>query len=73
MQELVIDDGTAFQHAAQVPDGASIAFGKDPACLNSFVMIDAETAAYDGDYREECFAMLAGVIEGTRLTPRAPA
>jgi len=25
-------------------------------------MIDAGTAAHDGDYREECFAMLAGVI-----------
>ena len=25
-------------------------------------MIDAETANHDGDYREECFAMLAGVI-----------
>ena len=25
-------------------------------------MIDAGTAAHDGDYREECFAMLAGVL-----------
>ena len=25
-------------------------------------MIDSGTAAHDGDYREECFAMLAGVI-----------
>ena len=25
-------------------------------------MIDAGTAEHDGDYREECFAMLAGVI-----------
>ena len=31
-------------------------------CLNPFAMIDAETAAHDGDYREECFAMLAGVL-----------
>ena len=31
-------------------------------CLNPFAMIDAGTAAHDGDYREECFAMLAGVV-----------
>ena len=29
---------------------------------NPFAMIDSGTAEHDGDYREECFAMLAGVI-----------
>ena len=58
----MIDDGRSFQHTAEALGGAFIAFGKDPACLNPFAMIDAETANHDGDYREECFAMLAGVI-----------
>ncbi len=61
-EAVVIDDGRSFQHAAEALGGAFIAFGKDPACLNPFAMIDAGTAAHDGDYREECFAMLAGVI-----------
>ncbi len=61
-EAVVIDDGRSFQHTAEALGGAFIAFGKDPACLNPFAMIDAETAAHDGDYREECFAMLAGVI-----------
>ena len=61
-EAVVIDDGRSFQHTAEALDGAFIAFGKDPACLNPFAMIDAGTAAHDGDYREECFAMLAGVI-----------
>jgi len=60
-EAVVIDDGRSFQHTAEALGGAFIAFGKDPACLNPFAMIDAETAALDGDYREECFAMLAGV------------
>ena len=58
----MIDDGRSFQHTAEALSGAFIAFGKDPACLNPFAMIDAGTAKHDGDYREECFAMLAGVI-----------
>ena len=61
-EAVVIDDGRSFQHTAEALGGAFIAFGKDPACLNPFAMIDAATAAHDGDYREECFAMLAGVI-----------
>ena len=61
-EAVVIDDGRSFQHTAEALGGAFIAFGKDPACLNPFAMIDAETASHDGDYREECFAMLAGVI-----------
>ena len=61
-EAVVIDDGRSFQHTAEALGGAFIAFGKDPACLNPFAMIDADTANRDGDYREECFAMLAGVI-----------
>ncbi|MYK16423.1 MAG: hypothetical protein F4050_20395, partial [Rhodospirillaceae bacterium] len=61
-EAVVIDDGRSFQHTAEALGGAFIAFGKDPACLNPFAMIDAGTAGHDGDYREECFAMLAGVI-----------
>ena len=61
-EAVVIDDGRSFQHTAEALGGAFIAFGKDPACLNPFAMIDAETANRDGDYREECLAMLAGVI-----------
>ena len=61
-EAVVIDDGRSFQHTAEALGGAFIAFGKDPACLNPFAMIDAATAAHDGDYREECFAMLAGVV-----------
>ncbi len=61
-EAVVIDDGRSFQHTAEALGGAFIAFGKDPARLNPFAMIDAETAARDGDYREECFAMLAAVI-----------
>ena len=61
-EAVVIDDGRSFQHTAEALEGAFIAFGKDPACLNPFAMIDADTANRDGDYREECFAMLAGVI-----------
>ena len=61
-EAVVIDDGRSFQHTAEALEGAFIAFGKDPACLNPFAMIDAGTAKHDGDYREECFAMLAGVI-----------
>ena len=61
-EAVVIDDGRSFQHTAEALGGVFIAFGKDPACLNPFAMIDADTAAHDGDYREECFAMLAGVI-----------
>ena len=59
---MVIDDGRSFQHTAEALGGAFIAFGSDPACLNPFAMIDAGSAARDGDYREECFAMLAGVL-----------
>ena len=59
---VVIDDGRSFQHTAEALGGAFVAFGKDPACLNPFAMIDAAAAARDGDYREECFAMLAGVL-----------
>ena len=58
----MIDDGRSFQHTAEALGGAFIAFGKDPACLNPFAMIDSGTANHDGDYREECFAMLAGVV-----------
>ena len=61
-EAVVIDDGRSFQHAAEALGGTFIAFGKDPARLNPFAMIDADTAAADGDYREECFAMLAGVL-----------
>ena len=61
-EAVVIDDGRSFQHTAEALGGAFIAFGKDPARLNPFAMIDAETAARDGDYREECFAMLAAVV-----------
>ena len=61
-EAVVIDDGRSFQHTAEALGGAFIAFGRDPACLNPFAMIDAATAAHDGDYREECFAMLAGVV-----------
>ena len=61
-EAVVIDDGRSFQHTAEALGGAFIAFGKDPACLNPFAMIDAASAAHDGDYREECFAMLAGVL-----------
>ncbi len=61
-EAVVIDDGRSFQHTAEALGGAFGAFGKDPACLNPFAMIDTATAEHDGDYREECFAMLAGVI-----------
>ncbi len=61
-EAVVIDDGRSFQHAAEALGGEFIAFGKDPARLNPFAMIDAATAAHDGDYREECLAMLAGVV-----------
>ena len=61
-EAVVIDDGRSFQHTAEALEGAFIAFGSDPACLNPFAMIDAGTAADDGDYREECFSMLAGVV-----------
>ena len=61
-EAVVIDDGRSFQHAAEALDGAFIAFGKDAATLNPFAMIDAETAERDGDYREECLSMLAGVV-----------
>ncbi len=61
-EAVVIDDGRSFQHAAEALGGTFIAFGKDPACLNPFAMIDAAAARGDGDYREECFAMLAGVL-----------
>ena len=61
-EAVVIDDGRSFQHTAEALGGAFIAFGKDPARLNPFAMIDAEVAARDSDYREECFAMLAAVI-----------
>ena len=54
--------GARSQHTAEALGGAFIAFGKDPACLNPFAMIDSGTAGRDGDYREECFAMLAGVL-----------
>ena len=61
-EAVVIDDGRSFQHTAEALGGAFIAFGSDPACLNPFAMIDSAAAARDGDYREECFAMLAGVL-----------
>ena len=61
-EAVVIDDGRSFQHAAEALGGTFIAFGKDPACLNPFTMIDAETAEADEDYREECFSMFAGVL-----------
>ena len=41
-EAVVIDDGRSFQHTAEALGGAFIAFGKDPACLNPFAMIDAE-------------------------------
>ena len=40
-EAVVIDDGRSFQHTAEALGGAFIAFGKDPACLNPFAMIDA--------------------------------
>ena len=61
-EAVVIDDGRSFQHTAEALGGAFIAFGKDPARLNPFAMIDADVAARDGDYREECFSMLAAVV-----------
>ena len=61
-EAVVIDDGRSFQHTAEALGGAFIAFGKDPARLNPFAMIDKETATRDDDYREECFAMLAAVV-----------
>ena len=61
-EAVVIDDGRSFQHTAEALSGAFIAFGKDAARLNPFAMIDAAAAQADGDYREECFAMLAGVL-----------
>ena len=61
-EAVVIDDGRSFQHAAESLGGTFIAFGKDPACLNPFAMIDSAAAQADGDYREECLAMLAGVL-----------
>ena len=61
-EAVVIDDGRSFQHTAEALGGTFIAFGKDPACLNPFAMIDSAAAQADGDYREECFAMLAGVL-----------
>ena len=48
-EAVVIDDGRSFQHTAEALGGAFIAFGKDPACLNPFAMIDASAAAADGD------------------------
>ena len=35
-EAVVIDDRRSFQHTAEALEGAFIAFGKDPACLNSF-------------------------------------
>ncbi|MDE0489239.1 MAG: type IV secretion system protein TraC [Gammaproteobacteria bacterium] len=61
-EAVVIDDGRSFQHTAEALGGTFIAFGKDAACLNPFAMIDSAAAQADGDYREECFAMLAGVF-----------
>ena len=61
-EAVVIDDGRSFQHMAEALGGEFIAFGKDAACLNPFAMIDAEAAGRDGDYREECLTMLAGVV-----------
>ena len=61
-EAVVIDDGRSFQHTAEALGGAFIEFGRDAACLNPFGMIDAAAAKRDGDYREECFAMLAGVV-----------
>ncbi len=61
-EAVVIDDGRSFQHTAEALGGSFIAFGRDAATLNPFAMIDAETANRDGDYREECFAMLAAVV-----------
>ena len=61
-EAVVIDDGRSFQHASEALGGTFIAFGKDPACLNPFAMIDAGTAERDDDYREECFSMFAGVL-----------
>ena len=61
-EAVVIDDGRSFQHASEALGGTFIAFGKDPACLNPFAMIDAATAERDDDYREECFSMFAGVL-----------
>ena len=61
-EAIVIDDGRSFQHTAEALGGAFVAFGRDPACLNPFAMIDAEAAERDDDYREECFSMLAGAV-----------
>jgi len=61
-EAVIIDDGRSFQHTAEALGGTFIAFGKDAACLNPFAMIDSAAAQADGDYREECFAMLAGVL-----------
>ena len=61
-EAVVIDDGRSFQHTAEALGGAFIAFGRDAARLNPFAMIDSAAARADGDYREECFAMLAGVL-----------
>ena len=61
-EAVVIDDGRSFQHTAEALGGAFVQFGKDSACLNPFAMIDAAAAQADDDYREECFAMLAGVV-----------
>ena len=61
-EAVVIDDGRSFQHMAEALDGSFIEFGKSAARLNPFAMIDAEAAARDGDYREECLAMLCGVL-----------
>ncbi len=61
-EAVVIDDGRSFQHTAEALGGAFIQFGRDSACLNPFAMIDAQAAEKDGDYREECFSMLAGVV-----------
>ena len=61
-EAVVVDDGRSFQHAAEALDGAFVECGKDAACLNPFRMIDAAAAARDGDYREECLAMLAAVV-----------
>ena len=61
-EAVVIDDGRSFQHAAEALGGAFVQFGRDSACLNPFAMIDAAAARADDDYREECFAMLGGVV-----------
>ena len=60
-EAVVIDDGRSFQHTAEALGGAFIAFGKDPA-LPEPLRHDRRRDGrhHDGDYREECFAMLAG-------------